>query len=108
LDEDAAASSPSGGLVVSGWFVNALVMRDFAVSRPFGATTIFGMGIDELRWLVPVRPGDTLTVERRIVETRPLRSRPGSGLARMQVQVANQMGIAVLTFAETIGMPTRP
>lgn len=57
FDPEAAASGPFGGLTVSGWFVCALVMRDFATSRPFGKTTIFGMGIDELRWLEPVRPG---------------------------------------------------
>jgi len=58
LDEAAAERSVMGGLAASGWHTAAIVMRLCIETRPFGPHPIFGLGVDELRWLAPVRPGD--------------------------------------------------
>jgi acyl dehydratase len=57
VDAQAAVSRPFGGLIASGWQVAALAMRELVAARPFGASPILGLGVDELRWLKPVRPG---------------------------------------------------
>jgi acyl dehydratase len=65
-------------------------------------------GIDELRWLKPVYPGDTLHVNGRIVETRPSRSKPEIGSFRSEVTVTNQDDVAVLRFTSIVLILRRP
>jgi acyl dehydratase len=65
-------------------------------------------GIDELRWLKPVYPGDRLHVRSTIIETRPSRSKPEIGSFRSQVEVTNQDGIAVLRFISIVLIRRRP
>ena len=57
IDPVAALSGPFNGLIASGWQVAALAMRQIVEARPFGASPVLGLGVDELRWLHPVRPG---------------------------------------------------
>src|ERR1700754_2664999 len=71
-DPEAALASPFGGLVASGWHLAALAMRLCVKARLFGETPIVGVGADELRWLQPVRPGDTVHVERELVEIQAI------------------------------------
>jgi acyl dehydratase len=78
------------------------VASDF---RPAGG--ILGIGGD-LNWLKPVRPGDQLRVEIEVMETRPSRSRPGQGIAKIQVTTLNQDGEPVQTFTPTIFVDRRP
>ena len=61
LDEEAAKKTILGGLAASGWHTAALAMRLASTCRPFGPHPLFGAGVDDLRWLKPVRPGDTFT-----------------------------------------------
>ncbi|KAK0339642.1 hypothetical protein LTR94_033720, partial [Friedmanniomyces endolithicus] len=82
VDGQAAQASPYGGLIASGWHVCSRVMRQFVDEAYFGKTPLLGMNVDALWWVRPVRPGDTLTVRREIIEIRPSKSQPDRGVVR--------------------------
>lgn len=98
LDVGAAAASPYGGLIASGFQSLALCFRLFIQSGIFGQSSLGSPGIDELRWLAPVRPGDTLHTEVEVLEVRPSASKPDRGIARLRYVAANQRGEPVLSF----------
>lgn len=98
VDAAAAAAGPFDGLVASGWQIAALSMRVFIQSGGYGKTPVVGLGIDELRWRKPVRPGDALTVEREVVEVTRSNSRPDRGTIRTRVTVHNQDHEVVMTL----------
>src|ERR1700737_4490007 len=75
LNTKSAERSIFKGLVASGWHTAAITMRLFVKTLNFAEGAI-GLGVDELRWPNPVRPGDTLQVETEIVDLRPPRSKP--------------------------------
>jgi acyl dehydratase len=106
-DPVAAASSQFGSLIASGWHVAALAMKQLVESRPYGATPVLGMGVDELRWLHPVRPGDRLTVRREIVSSKRSTSRPDRGVLKAMVEITNQQGVTVMRFTSIAQVPTR-
>ena len=106
-DPERAAAGPFGGLVASGWQIAALSMRVFVQSGGYGATPVVGLGIDELRWVRPVRAGDELTVVREIVELRRSASNPRFGIIRTRVTVKNQTGEAVMTLVTNGRVPAR-
>jgi acyl dehydratase len=106
-DEVAAKSSILGGLAASGWHTAALAMRLAVTTRPFGPHPLFGAGVDDLRWLKPVRPGDTLHLEGEVVELLPSRSKQ-QGIARVKWTAYNQNGEAVYTFNPVAIVPRRP
>lgn len=99
LDDDAAATNPIfGRLAASGWHTASMAMRMLVDhNRTSGGTSIGSPGIDELRWLRPVYPGDTLNVETEIVALRPSRSRPDIGSVTVKLTVFNQHGEPVMT-----------
>lgn len=98
LDVNAAAESPYGGLIASGFQTLALCFRLFIQSGVFAESSIGSPGIDELRWLAPVRPGDTLHGEIEVLEVKPSSSKPDRGIARLLYVAVNQRGEPVLTF----------
>ena len=106
-DAEAAAEGPFGGLIASGWHIAALVMREFVLARPWGATPLVGMGVDELRWLRPVRPGDVLSVRREVVEITRSATKP-RGVVKSRAEVTNQDGVLVMTMTTLASMPVRP
>ncbi len=108
VDEDAAERSPFGGLVASGWHTAAIAMR-LTVDAWFGPGrgSLGSPGVDEIRWLKPVRPGDTLTVHCEVVDKRPLQSRPDRGLVRTKSTVRNQHGEDVMTMVGLGFFPLR-
>src|ERR1700736_3594316 len=75
LDEEAAKDTILGGLAASGWHTAAIAMQLAPTTKPFGPHPLFGAGVDELRWLKPVRPGDALRLEGEIVELVPSRTK---------------------------------
>ena len=81
VDSELAAQGPFGGLIASGWHLAAMAMRLSVEARSFGGTPIIGAGVDELRWLQPVRPGDVLTLGARVHRDHPapIERRPGNG-----------------------------
>jgi len=97
LDSGVAATSHFGGLVASGIQTLALGFRAFLQLGLFNACSLGSPGLDELRWLRPVRPGDTLRSEVEVVEARPSRSKPDRGMLIMTFRIQNQHDEAVLT-----------
>ena len=95
LDEDAAGRSIFGGLAASGWHTAALTMRLLVESDFKPAGGIVGAGFEELRWPLPVRPGDELYVEAEVLEVRPSKSRPSQGLIKVRTTTRNEKGEAV-------------
>lgn len=97
-DAELAKAGPFGALVASGWHLAALAMKAFASSKPYGNTPIVGMGVDELRWLSPVRAGDVIVVQREIVAKKDSISHPDKGILRTSVQLVNQEGAIAMRF----------
>lgn len=98
LDKEAAAEGPFGGLIASGFQTLAMAFRIFYQANVINACSMGSPGLDELRWLRPVRPGDTLSVTATVRETRPSKSKPDRGTLIMDYAVANQKGETVMTF----------
>ncbi|ANQ83208.1 hypothetical protein dqs_0125 [Azoarcus olearius] len=98
LDTGAAEQSPYGGLIASGFQSLALCFRLFIQTGVLAQSSLGSPGIDELRWLAPVRPGDTLHCEVEVLETRPSSSKPDRGIARLRYAALNQRGETVMTF----------
>jgi acyl dehydratase len=89
-DPEAAKESIYGGLIASGWHTAGLMMR-LVVDHYLAASSSLGSpGVDELRWLKPVRPGDTLSIRATILEATRSRSKPDRGLVRTLFEVLNQ------------------
>jgi acyl dehydratase len=82
-------------------------MRLAITARPFGPHPLLGAGVDDLRWMKPVRPGDTLHLEGEVVELIPSRTKP-QGIARIKWTAYNQSGEAVYTFNPIAIVPSRP
>ena len=108
IDPEAAAAGRFGGIIASGWHVASLVMRDFIANNPFGDTPLLGIGIDELRWLRPVRPGDTLLARREIATVRRSASKPDVGTVTMRTTVTSQNDEPVLSMTTLMQLPARP
>lgn len=97
-DAVAANASPFGGLIASGWHVCAAGMR-MLTERILGQTHTLGSpGIENVRWLKPVRAGDTLSYRVTVAESRPSASKPGVGLVKHRWEARNQAGELVLTL----------
>ena len=107
-DPAAAAEGPFGGLIASGWHTAALMMRMFADNFLSPESSIASPGIDELRWVLPVRPGDVLSLRVTILEARRSRSQPDLGIVRSFVEVLNQKGEPVMTLKPTSFIRPRP
>lgn len=107
-DREKAVAGPYGGLILSGWHTASLMMRPFAESILDDASSLGSPGIDELRWLKPVRPGDTLSLRVTVEEARHSRSKPDRGMVKNRVEVLNQHGEAVLTLKAMNLMRCRP
>ena len=98
VDPEAAKRGRFGGLIASGWHTGAMMMRLLADNfLPKGAS-LASPGIDELRWLRPVRPGDVLRIRVLVLEATPSRSKPDRGMVRTLVEVLNQDGKIVMSL----------
>ncbi len=98
IDREAAQASNYGGLIASGFQTFALAFRMVLETGVFRACGMGSPGCDELRWLKPVRPGDTLHTELEVLEKTPSRSKPDRGVIRIKYWVKNQRGEDVVTF----------
>ncbi len=98
IDVEAARQTIYGGLIASGFQTLALGFRMVSDTGIFRGASMGSPGFDELRWLKPVRPGDTLRVELEVMEKTPSRSKPDRGILRIAYRIKNQKDEDVLTF----------
>lgn len=108
VDPEAAESSFFGGLVASGWHTAALYMRLYADHLLNDTVSMGSPGAEELRWSVPVRPGDTLRCSFSVLETRPSGSRADMGIVRGRSEARNQRDEVVMAFTGTGFFGRRP
>jgi acyl dehydratase len=101
IDEQAARQSMFGGLIASGWHTCAMVMRMMVDSYLGDSASLGSPGVDNVRWLQPVRPGDTIRATRTVLETRASQSRPEIGLMKSRWEVHNQRGELVMSMEGT-------
>jgi acyl dehydratase len=109
LSDEAAAKTHFGRLAASGWHTCAMTMA--VIARHVVDTEQAGLGspgVDELRWLKPVYPGDRLSVTGEVIETRPSQSKPEIGSFRTLTRVTNQDGVEVMRFTSIVLMRRRP
>lgn len=98
LDEEAARASMLGGLAASGWHTCAILMRMIYDAFLFETASMGAPGVDEVRWLAPVRPGDALTVKRTVLGARVSKSKPDRGFVTLKFEVFNQAARCVMTL----------
>jgi acyl dehydratase len=101
IDEEAARRSMFGGLIASGWHTCALVMRMMCDSYLNESASLGSPGVDNVRWLRPVRPGDTIRATRHITDKRASQSKPQIGIVKSRWEVHNQKGELVMTMEGT-------
>ncbi len=107
IDEKAAEGTLFNGLVASGWHTASVTMRLMVESIPF-AGGLIGVGTENLSWLIPVRPGDTLTVVTEVLSVRASQSKPDRGLLRARHTTLNQHQQIVQEFVSTVVVQRRP
>lgn len=98
VDPEAAKKSFFGGLIASGWHTCSVGMRLTVDSHVSKSASLGSPGLDNIRWLKPVRAGDTITYTRVVLESRPSESRPGVGLVKSRWEAVNQQGETVMTM----------
>jgi acyl dehydratase len=98
VDPVRAAGGPFGGLIASGWQTVGLMMRLYVEHYLSSVASLASPGVDELRWVAPVRPGDALSIRVTVREARRSRSRPDRGLVHTFIEVKNQHGAIVATM----------
>ena len=97
IDKSRAKESIYGGIIASGWHTASMMMRVFADKFLSDVSSMGSPGLDELRWYLPVRPGDTLFVSAIVLETRLSKSKPDRGVMRTRTEVHNQSHTLVLS-----------
>ena len=107
VDRLLAGDGPFGTVIASGWQTVALVMRLF-VENFLPRNGLPSPGVDELRWTLPVRPGDTLTLRATVTEARRSRSKPDRGLIHSFMEVLNQHNAVVMTMRPVNPVRVRP
>lgn len=108
VDDEAARASPYGGLIASGWQTASMMMSVVADGYLSPQSSLGSPGVDDVRWLRPVRPGDTLSVSATPIESTPSRSRPDRGLVRTRIEVRNAAGEPVMTMVAMNLIRRRP
>ena len=98
IDAGAAARGPYGGLIASGWHTGSIIMRLLVEHYLSPVSSLGSPGLDELRWLAPVRPGDTLSVRVTILAARRSQSKPDRGLVQALIEVLNQRREGVMSM----------
>ena len=97
-DPEAAKATQFGGLIASGWHTCGLMMRLYAEHYLTHVASLASPGLDELRWLKPVRPGDRLSVQVTVLKAAPSKSKPDRGAVTSFIEVFNQADEPVMTM----------
>ena len=98
VDKEAAADSIYGGVIASGWHTCSMIMRMVVDGFLHDSASMGSPGLDEIRWVLPVRPGDTLTVTAETMESRPSTSKPDRGVLITMWRATNQEGKLVCSI----------
>ena len=101
LDEAAASATMLGGLGASGWHTCCLLMRIIADGFVLDSSSMGSPGIEEVRWLKPLRPGTQIRVRSTVLESRPSKSRPDMGLTKFRYEVLDEAGSVLTTMVTT-------
>lgn len=107
LDEVAASGTLLGGLGASGWHTCCLMMRIIADGFLLDSSSMGAPGIEEVRWLRPLRPGTRIRVRATVLDTRASKSRPEMGLAKMNFEVIDDAEVLVMTLVTTFMLGRR-
>ncbi|HTG11302.1 MAG TPA: MaoC family dehydratase [Candidatus Eisenbacteria bacterium] len=108
VNVEAAKTSIYEGLIASGFHTMALTFRLFAQTRALAACSLGSPGVDEVRWLRPVRPGDTLRATVQVLDQRPSATKPDRGVVRLHWTTINHRGEPVLTMTSMQLVRRRP
>jgi len=108
LDVEAAKDTIFGGLIASGFHTMALTFRLYVQTNALAAASLGSPGIDEVRWLRPVRPGDTLRATIEVLDSRTSTSKPDRGIVSVKYTTFNQRGEPVMTMLGKQLMRRRP
>ncbi len=107
LDEAAARQTMLGGLCASGWFACCILMKMCAEAFVLNSTSMGAPGVDEVRWLAPIRPDDKLTLRATVLDARASRSRPDMGFVRFSFELFNQRGERAVALTTSMMMGRR-
>ncbi len=105
-DPEAAARTPFGGIIASGWHTCGMMMRMYADHYLTKVASLASPGLDKLRWIMPVRPGDVLSVRVTILDAVPSKSKPDRGVVTSFIETLNQNGEVVMSMT-AVNMITR-
>lgn len=108
LDPEAAKASPYGGLIASGFHTLLTAFTLELAAEVWTEASMGSPGMDAIRWLKPVRPGDRLRVRFEVTESRPSRSKPDRGMTRFAHTVLNQHDEAVMTYETMVILARKP
>ena len=107
LDEAAAAATLHGGLAGSSWHSCALIMRMMADGFLLGSSSMGAPGVEEVRWLQPLRPGTQLRLRTTVLDTRSSKSRPEMGLTRIRYDLIDEADTVITTLTSTMMLGRR-
>ncbi len=98
IDPEAAKQSIFGGLIASGWHTCSILMRLMVDSFLKEGGNLGSPGVDQVRWHVPVRPGDTLSIRHTVLDIIPSRSKPDRGVVKFLDELFNQDAVLVMSM----------
>jgi acyl dehydratase len=107
LDEAAARATMLGGLAASGWYLCCIVMRMVVDAFAHDAASMGAPGVDEVKWLIPVRPDEQVRLRATVIDTRASRTRPDIGFVRFDFELFNGDGARVMTLSTSMMMGRR-
>jgi len=108
LDEAAASATMLGGLAASGWHICCLLMRMLTDGFVLNSSSMGAPGVEEVRWLKPLRPGTRIRVRSTVLETRASKSRPDMGLVKMLHEMLDEADTVLATLTSTAMMGRKP
>ncbi|HZH77600.1 MAG TPA: MaoC family dehydratase [Archangium sp.] len=108
LDDEAGRQSIFGSIIASGWQTAAICHRLLVESLLKSSASMGSPGLDELRWLLPVKPGDTISASIEVLAVTPSRSKPDRGSIKTRMEVRNQRGEVVMTETASVLFRRRP
>ena len=107
VDDEGGAQSMLGGLSASGWHLCGIMMRMMVDGFIGRAASLGSPGVEELRWLAPLRPGDTVSLEVEVLSARLSKSRPGVGIVVFKTAMQNAAAIRLCEMTSTVMIGSR-